>query len=246
MRTVRTDLAAYRAAVAELAPRVRTGDGAEAIRVVAGQGAWWDRLDGAVAFVIDEPDPAPAVVHSRLEGLGVPVVVVRRRLRPDVVADAVADAAAGGPPPRHVVVDAWGGRTDATALLRDAVGWARVLAGSALEVVAGADTAVAATLALRSSAGVGASVTRTVGGGVGGVLTATALAARRVTVRVDSASTLPEVVIDGDDGRGERPARRESPERLALRRILGAVDEGAVLSDLAELAADDAILGRAG
>ncbi|KTR96101.1 hypothetical protein NS220_03230, partial [Microbacterium testaceum] len=68
-REVRTDLTAYRAAVAELAPLVRLGRGAQTIRVVEGRGAWWERLDDAVAFVIDEPDPAPADIHARLGAL---------------------------------------------------------------------------------------------------------------------------------------------------------------------------------
>lgn len=232
-REVRTDLAVYRAAVAELAPRMRPGDGVAAIRVIEGRGAWWERLDGAAGFVVDEPDPAPVDVHARLAAIAVPVAVVRRRLRPDVVADAETVA------PRHVVVDAWGGRTDATALLRDAVGWARVLAGGALSVVDRADTAAATTLALRGPDGVGVSVTRAIGGGVGGALVATALGPGRVEVRVDSASPLAEVAFDDLEGRRVRPARRESPERLALRRILDAVETGAVLSDLAALSADD-------
>lgn len=241
-RDVRTDLAGYRAAVAELAPLVRPGGGEGAIRVVEGRGAWWERLDGAVGYVIDEPDPAPADVHARLGAIGVPVAIVRRRLRPDVVADAGAETIA----PRHVVIDAWGGRTDAAALLRDAVGWARILAGGALSVVDRADTATATTLALRGSDGLGVSVTRAIGGGVGGALVATALGPRRLEVRVDSASSLVDVVFDDLEGRRTRPIRRESPERLALRRILDAVDAGTVLGDLAALAADDGIISPGG
>ncbi|BAJ74706.1 Rhs family protein [Microbacterium testaceum StLB037] len=237
-REVRTDLAAYRAAVAELAPLVRLGRGAGAIRVVEGRGAWWERLVDAAAFVVDEPDPAPAETHAELGAIGVPVAVVRRRLRPDVVADAGAEPVAA----RHVVVDAWGGRTDATALLRDALGWARVLAGGPLSVVDRADTATATTLALRGPDGVGASVTRAIGGGVGGALVATALGPRRLEVRVDSASPLAEVAFDDEEGRRIRPVRRESPERLALRRVLEAVESGAALTDLADLSADDAVI----
>lgn len=235
MTAVRTDLAAYRAAVAELAPRVRPGGGADAIRVVEGRGAWWERLEGAAAFIVDEPDPAPAEAHERLAALGVPVVVVRRRLRPDVVADAIGAVETT----RHVVVDAWSGRTDAATVLRDAVGWARVLAGGPVHALSRADTERATTLAVRSETGVGASITRAIGGGVGGALTATALGPRRVEVRVDSASPLHEVAFDDEEGRRTSRARRESPERLALRRILDA-GEGAALSDLSDLAADDA------
>lgn len=237
-REVQTDLAAYRAAVAELAPRVLPGDGAEAIRVVEGRGAWWEGLVGAAGFVVDEPEPAPANVHARLGAIPVPVVVVRRRLRPDVVSDTGAEAVSA----RHVVVDAWGGRNDATALLRDAIGWARVLAGGALSVVDRADTAAATTRALRGPDGVGVSVTRAIGDGVGGVLVATSLGARRLEVRVDSASPLAEVAFDDEGGRRIRPLRRESAERLALRRVLDAMDTGAPVSDLAELAADDEVV----
>ena len=238
MRDVQTELAAYRAAVAELAPRVRLGRGELAIRVVEGRGAWWERLKDAAAYVIDEPDPAPADVHERLALLTAPVVVMRRRLRPDVVADA-GDAFES---PQHVVVDAWGGRTDAVALLRDAAGWARVLAGGPVRVVARADAEVATTVAVRTEGGVGASIARVIGGGVGSVLTATALGSRRVEARVDSASPLCEVAFDDDDGRRIAPVRRESPERLALRRVVEAVKRGEALTDLEELSADDAVV----
>lgn len=238
MSDVRTDLAAYRVAVAELAPRVRLGGGGGAIRVVDGRGAWWERLTGAAGFVIDEPEPAAPEVHEGLRAITSPVAVMRRRLRPDVI----ADASAGFVAPRHVVVDAWGGRTDAASLLRDAVGWARVLAGGALSVVARVDTPVAAVLALRADDGVGVSVTRVIGGGVGGAVAATALGATRVEARVDSASPRCEVAFDDEGGRRWAPVRRESPERLALRRIVDAVESGAALIDLAQLAADDAVI----
>lgn len=236
MRDVRTNLSVYRAAVAELAPHVRLGAGPDAIRVIEGRGAWWERLDGAAAFVVDEPDPASAEVHEHLALLAAPVVVLRRRLRPDVVIDARRATET----PRHVVVDAWGGRAEAATLFRDAAGWARVLAGGPVEVAVRADSATAATVALRTGDGVGASVTRVTGGSGGSALTATALGPRRVEVRVDSASPLCEVAFDDEDGRRLAPARRESPERLALRRIVEAVKEGGALNDLKELAADDA------
>lgn len=238
MRDVRTDLAAYRVAVAELAPRVRLGGGGDAIRVVDGRGAWWEGFTGAAGFVVDEPEPAPPAVHERLALLAAPVVVMRRRLRSDVI----ADASVGFVVPRHVVVDAWGGRTDAASLLRDAVGWARVLSGGALSVVARADTSAATTMALRGPDAVGVSVTRVIGGGVGGALAAAALGTARVEVRVDSVSPRCEVAFDDEGGRRSAPVRRESPERLALRRIVDAVDSGAALNDLAQLAADDAVI----
>ncbi len=196
-----TDAAAYRAAVAELAPRLRPGRGVDAIRVVEGRGAWWDRLVDAAAFVVDEPDPAPAAAHERLALIAAPVVVMRRRLRPDVVADAIDPASS----PRHVVVDAWGGRTDAATLLRDALGWARALAGGPLSIVDRADTTTATTIALRGTGGIGVSVTRAIGGGVGGALVATALGPRRLEVRVDSASPLAEVAFDDDQGAASSP-----------------------------------------
>jgi hypothetical protein len=242
VQEVQTDAAAYRAAVAELAPRVRLGGGAGAVRVVDGRGTWWERLDGAAGYVVDEPDPVSTEVHALLGTLDAPVVVMRRRVRPDIVDEARGEPIA----PRHVVVDAWGGRTDAAALLRDAVGWARVLACGPLSFVARVDTADSTAIALRGPGGVGASVTRTVGGGVGGALAATALGVRRVEVRVDSASPLCEVAFDDEDGRRIRPVRRESPERLALRRILDAMRAGVLPTDLADLARDDGIIHPGG
>ncbi|MFJ4036696.1 hypothetical protein ACIPVB_01310 [Microbacterium sp. NPDC090007] len=234
---MRTALPAYRAAAAELAPLLRLG-GDGSVLAIDGRGAWWEWLDGAAGVVVDEPDPAPAPVHEMLRAIDVPVVVVRRRLRADIVADAAREPI----DPRHVVVDAWGGRTDAMTLLRDATGWARVLAGGALSVIDRADTPSASMIALRGPDGVGVSVTRAIGGGVGGALVATALGARRVEVRVDSATPLVDVVFDDEAGRRATPLRRESPERLGLRRILQALESGTVPSDLAELAADDEVI----
>lgn len=236
---------AYRAAVAEIAPRARLGGGPGAVHVIDGRGVWWERVtdtSGAAGFVIDEPRPAPGAAHALLRGIRVPVVVARRCVRSDVA----ADAGTSGIPPHHVVVDAWGGRTDAASLLRDAVAWARVLAGGPLRVDHRVETARATMLSLTGPGGVGVSVTRAVGGGVGGALTALALGPSRVEVRVDSATARPEVTRDGEAGRLVSPARHESPERLALRRLLDAVDARALVADLDELRADDEMAGSDG
>jgi len=238
---VATDLAPYRAAIAELAPLVRLADAEEAgiLRIVDGRGAWWDRVErltDTVGVVVDEPQPAPASAHERLRALGVPIIVSRRRLRADVVATVAAVSTA------HVVVDAWGAPSEAAPLLRDAVGWARVLAGGPLELLAQAETPTADILAL-AQGGLGVSVTRTVGGsGVGDTLTAVALGSHRVEVRADSAAMI-EVARDDVDGRRLAAPRRESAERVALRRLRDAVRAGVRPADLDELAHDDGILG---
>ncbi|SIR98488.1 hypothetical protein [Microbacterium sp. RURRCA19A] len=237
-----TDLAAYRAAVAELAPLMRSADADEPgiLRVVDGRGAWWDRLErltDTVGVVVDEPQPAPASAHERLRALGIPVVVARRRLRADVVATVVSVTAA------HVVVDAWGAPAEAATLLRDAVGWGRVLAGGPLARVAHVATPTADTLALTRD-GVGVSVTRARGGaGVGDALTAVALGPRRVEVRTDSAAATIHVEIADAEGRRIAAPRREAAERVALRRLRDAVHAGMRPGDLDELAHDDGILG---
>ena len=237
-----TDLAAYRSAVAELAPPVRLADADEAgaLRVVDGRGAWWDRLErltDTIGVVVDEPQPAPAVAHERLRSLDVPVVVARRRLRADVVATLVPVPAA------HVVVDAWGAPSEAAVVLRDALGWARVLAGGSLEVVAHAATPTADVLALVRGP-VGVSVTRSLGGsGVGDALAAIALGPRRVEVRTDSAAATIHVEIADAEGRRIAAPRREAAERVALRRLRDAIATGVRPGDLAELAHDDGILG---
>lgn len=237
-----TDLAAYRAAVAELAPLVRLAD-ADAtgvLRIVDGRGAWWDRVErltDAAGVVVDEPQPAPAAAHERLRALDVPIVVARRRLRADVVA-ALAPV-----PAAHIVIDAWGSPSEAAMLFRDAVGWARVLAGGPLEVLAHAATPSADTLALAAGS-VGVTVTRARGGsGVGDVLTATVLGPRRVEVRIDSAESTIQVAYDDAEGRRLMPPKREVAERVALRRLRDAIVAGARPGDLAELAHDDGILG---
>lgn len=235
-----TDLAAYRAAVAELAPLVRLADADEtgALRIVDGRGAWWDRverLSDAAGVVVDEPQPAPASAYARLRARKFPVIVSRRRLRADVVASVVPVSAA------HIVVDAWGAPSEAAVLLRDAVGWARVLAGRPLEVLARAATFGAETLALRAGGGV--TVTRSVGGsGVGDALTAIVLGPRRVEVRVDSGASAIEVSYDDAAGRRIAAPKREAAERVALRRLRDAVLAGVRPGDLDELAHDDGIL----
>lgn len=236
-----TDLAAYRAAVAELAPLVRLADAdaVGALRIIDGRGAWWDRLErlpASAGVVVDEPQPAPVAAHARMRALDFPVVIARRRLRADVVA-ALEPVAAS-----HVVVDAWGSAAEARVLLRDAVGWGRVLAGGPLDVVARDATSAADALALvRGSVGV--SVTCASGGpGVGDALTAVTLGPRRVEVRIDSAAATIRVATDDVDGRRLAAPRREAAERVALRRIRDAVATGVRPGDLDELAHDDSIL----
>lgn len=236
-----TDLAAYRAAVAELAPLVRLADADQAgvLRIVDGRGAWWDRLErltGIAGVIVDEPQPAPVAAHERLRALDMPVVVARRRLRADVVAAITAVPAA------HIVIDAWGAPSEAAVLLRDAVGWARVLAGGPLDVLARAATSGADTLALAAGA-VGVTVTRAVGGsGVDDAVTALALGPRRLEVRIDSTASSIQVAYDDADGRRLAPSKREAAERVALRRLRDAIGTGERPSDLAELAHDDGIL----
>ncbi|MFX6011091.1 hypothetical protein ABTE87_20595, partial [Acinetobacter baumannii] len=86
-------------------------------------------------------------------------------------------------------------------LLRDAVGWGRVLAGGPLDVVARDATPTADLLALVRGAG-GVSVTRAAAGsGVGDARTAVALGPRRLEVRIDSAAATIHVETDGVEGR---------------------------------------------
>ncbi len=109
---------------------------AGAIVVVDGATRWWDAAAlaveaGAAAVLVAEPREVPLEPVAGLAELaarsGVPILVHRARLRDDLVALAIAQRA--GAAPRVVVAECRAAQRDLPAMVRDAVGWTRALAG---------------------------------------------------------------------------------------------------------------------
>jgi hypothetical protein len=234
----------YRAAIAELAPRShRAAPAGGVVRILDGTGDWCRRLEaarreGAAAIVVDEPAPASDLDHERIADLGIPVIVNRRRLRPDLVAHADSGAA-----PRLVTADGFGPRSSWRSWARDVVGWARILAGSPLEPVVLRASVDVLLLALVTDAGVPATATCTLlehGSAV--TIDAAGLDAHRVEVRIDDTAGISEVATVSEAGRLIAPTPFESSERLALRRAIDAFDRTTLPPDLADLRRDDALV----
>lgn len=220
---------AYRAAGAELPVSTR---------LVA-------RPDGAIAVVhalADAPadaavvvlaDPAPA--SGLLDDLPVPVVVDRPWLRADVAADAgiVPDAAL-------YVAECLTPRDQLPEVLRDTVGWLRVLSGRRLRVEAVTATG-GGVMALLDAEGRAATVMVTILDAVDPrpSIRAGAIGVERVEVIVDGSDTA-SVTVSSEAGSLRRPTRFESRQRVSLRRAIEAA-RGSVRDDLESLRHDEEI-----
>ncbi|MDQ7879379.1 hypothetical protein Q9R08_15415 [Microbacterium sp. QXD-8] len=248
---VRTDLDEYRVAMAELPERVAAAAGrAGAVVVVDGTGAWWRHAeaasrDGAAAVVVARPGGAPAEALGVLEARtgAVPIILERPQLRHDAVA-AAADAL---PAPRRLsacTIECHAASDALSQALRDAIGWARVLAGRPLRLRVGtfADGSGLALLETDAQAVVSAVVATQPGAPGLGRLRITALAETVVEVDDDGG----DLVMATTDASGRRtlPRRFERPERVALRRAIEAVRLGRDVDDLAELRHDAVLAGQ--
>jgi hypothetical protein len=239
MVPVWTTDAGYRVAIAELPLRVALADGpAAAIAVVDGGAEWLDGVRdaivaGARGVVIAEPEDAPADdVRALAAVLAVPVVIERTFLRADAAADAVGARAQAGAP-ALVVVDGAAPADSLGVLARDAVGWARTLAGGALTLIAAGE----GSMLLATDAGLGAAVTVVATDRPGaGWLRASALGDPVVDVEIEGAAM--RITRSDAAGRLVLPPRYESPARVALRRVLAALDGGPAPQDLSVLADD--------
>ena len=243
-----TALPAYTAAVAELPLGAALADGVKgAVAVVPGTGDWWQgilaaRAGGACAVVLADPVvlPGGAGESERWPG-GIPVIVERPRLRPDVVADAVR--ARRGSSARMVTVECAGPAAGLDGIILDGVGWIRSLAGGPLKFRAGIATA-RGRIALLDSEGARGSVPATVMGTplgglhAGGLLQVLALGEVRTEVTVDEPAGLTRVETFTGEGAVRAPERFESSARLALRRALEACLADGPVADLDELLQD--------
>lgn len=251
-----TNDARYRVAVAELPLRTMRADGPVGAivvvsggphRAVDGAAGWIPGVRDAIAggargIIVAEPADAPAdAVRALAASLAVPVVVERDFLRADVAADAVGARAGGSAEPGApalVVVDGGAPAAALGVLARDAVGWARTLAGGALSLVAEGD----GPALLQTDAGRCAAVTVVATDRPGaGWLRASALGDPLVDVEIEGAAAF--VTRSAASGRLVPPPRYESPARVALRRILDALDSERAPDDLSVLA-DDIELSR--
>jgi len=248
---VHTALSAYVAAVAELPVSAALADDARgAVVVIPGSGNWWQgmlaaRSGGASAVVLADPAvlPREAFVSSPWPG-DVPVIVERPRLRPDVVADAVA--ARRGSPARIITVECTAPAASLDAVILDGFGWARSLAQSPMRFQAGIATARGRMALLDCDSLDGgappATLVGTAAGGLhaGGLLQVLALGEVRTELTVDQPAGLTRLETSTEQGALRAPERYESSARLALRRAVEACSECPV-TDLDELLEDMAL-----
>lgn len=248
---VHTALPDYVAAVAELPVSAALTDEVRgAVAVVPGSGNWWQgllaaRAAGASAVVLADPAVLPQdALESALWPGDIPVVVERPRLRPDVVADAVA--ARRGSPARIITVECTAPAGGLNAVIRDGFGWARSLAQSPLSLQAGITTARGRMALLDCGSLDGgvlpATLVGTAAGGLhaGGLIQMLALGEVRTELTVDQPAGLTRLEASTEQGAMRAPERYESSARLALRRAVKACSEGPV-PDLGELLEDMAL-----
>jgi hypothetical protein len=243
---VLSELLSYQAAVAELPLRTtQARHAAEAIVVVPGGGSWCDGVRraaaaGARAVIVSCPKVVPAAeIRGLSEDLVEFAVIVERALFRSDAASDVADgrAVTGSSVVRLVAIDGAALPAEAGTVLQDAIAWARVLTGGAV-----AWDAASGELALSTGSGAGdvpvaLNVVRIATGGPW--IRGHALG----EVRSELEATTERTVISttGEHGAVVAPARFETPQRLALRRALDALEGGHAPADLAELAADAAL-----
>lgn len=239
----------YLTAVAGLPLRTQVVDDVRgAVMIVEGSPGWPHRSlaalhDGAAALIIAHPvavDDEEIVALASLAGRA-PIVLDRPRLRADVVADATATDAA-----RHVTADAVAVASELSAVVRDAIGWLRVLAGGELELRSAASLPHGVLALFEASAsGRAATLTASALSGRGGArLRAHAVGETRVEVDLDAATDARSVQVIGVDGGLHRPRRHESSERLALRRTVDALASATLPGDLREFRHDCALAAQ--
>jgi hypothetical protein len=250
--SVFTDLPAYSAAVAELPVSTALTENARgAVVVVPGTGDWWQgmlaaRAGGAAAVVLADPAvPRRGAVEPERWPGDIPVIVERPRLRPDVVADAVA--ARRGSPARIVTVECAAPAAGLGALICDGFGWMRSLAGGAVALQSSIATVHSRITLLdageRQGGTVPATLSATAIGGLhaGGLLQVLALGEVRTEVTIDQPAGLVRVETATEEGTLRAPARYESSARLAVRRAIDACLAEGPAADLEELLQDMAL-----
>lgn len=243
---VLSELLSYQAAIAELPLRTKQArDAAGAIVVVPGGGNWCDGVRravaaGARAVIVSCPAVMPAAeirgLHADLGELA--VIVERALFRSDAASDVADGRAVTGPGVvRLVAIDGAALPAEVGTVLQDAIAWARVLTGGAL-----AWHAASGDLALSNGSGAGdvpfaLNVVQIAAGG--SWIRGHALGEVRSELEATTERTV--VSTTGERGAVVAPARFETPQRLALRRAVDALEGENDPLDLAELAADAAL-----
>ena len=246
-----TELPVYTAALAELPLSAALADDVHgAVAVVPGTGDWWQSMlaavaGGASAVVLADPVMLPrGAVEPDRRLPGIPVIVERPRLRPDIVGDAVG--ARRGSHARMVTVECAAPAVGLDGAILDGFGWARSLIGGPLSFRAGIATAQGRLALLDSGADDGsvpASLMGTPVGGLhgGGLLQVLALGEVRTEVTVDQPAGLNRVETVTEEGALRAPERYESSARLALRRAIEACSSDGPVADLHDLFQDMAL-----
>lgn len=242
--------ARYRTAVAELPLRARTVEGAQgAVVVIDGSRGWPQRSlvalrAGAAALLVADPVSVDQAEMAALEDTAgrTPILLDRPRLRADVVADAAVPEAA-----RHVTADAVAISSELSAVVRDAIGWLRVLAGGELELRAAASLPHGVIALFEESVSRrAATVTASALMGRGDArLRVHAVGETRVEVDLDAATDRRSVEVSTSEGLLRRPRRHESGERVALRRAIDALADGSLPRDLRAFRHDSDLAARA-
>ncbi|WP_194396809.1 hypothetical protein [Microbacterium atlanticum] len=244
---LQTALPSYRVAAAELPESVRlTDDPAGAVVAVSGE-RWTDAAAraigaGAAAVVVSRPRVAAAEALAELGRSGVPIVLERALLRADAV-QALRRALDGAEPFPGAVVECHAPAVSLPDAMRDAVGWARVFVGEmgVPSPASGVSEAGRGLALLEGAGGVAVSLVAAASPGAPplGRIRVTGLGPTRVEYDGDEHRQCIEV----RDGAGHRQAPRlfESPARVALRRAVAAVADGAAPRDVDDFARDDAL-----
>ena len=241
----------YISAIAELAGGARRSDQLEgAIAVVPGDRGWGERVrdaidGGAAGVVLRDPrtESSDELAAARQARRKVPMIVERPRLRWDIGGDAknlVGDAKLA-----FVQVQCSAAPDDIHAVVADAVGWAATLAGGPLLHRASRATVrgMGAVLDRDVSPDVCLPVAVLVCLGDRSIpwIRALAVGVDRTEVVVDAATWSASVERTARDGRFTPATRYETSERLALRRMLDALDVRDTPADLDNLARDSSL-----
>ncbi|MBM7505215.1 hypothetical protein ACFPER_13890 [Agromyces aurantiacus] len=236
----------FRVAVAGLPFRAEEASAPErAVVVVDGRGEWWDAAaraaaGGAGAVLVADPGRAPVdAIDALAAGVDVPLLLHRPRLRHDLVARALE--ARGTALARVIVAECRAEPGGLPALVRDAVGWIRLLAGGPMELVATGGAALLRPTAGRAPVGTLVATATTTGGPV---LRVRALGETTTELEIDDPIGRRELSTSTAAGRTVAPALHESAERAALRRALDAAESGDPADDLSRLRHDSGIADR--
>ncbi|WP_243075336.1 hypothetical protein [Microbacterium sp. SS28] len=245
---VRTDLEAYRVAIAELPLRAAaTREPSGAVVAVSGAGEWWKRAAealaaGAAAVVVAQPGPAPVTELDALATrAGDTPLVFERALLPSDVVDDLENALTEVPAPSALVVECHSPGATLSSALADALGWARTLGRGSLVHRSGSPSRGHRLALLEAAGGVPVSVVfgTQAGAPQWGRIRLTALGG--TLIELEGGDRGIQVTMTDAASRRTLPTRFESPQRLALRRAIEALERGAPTADLADLRRDAAL-----